>query len=172
MPKKVQGQNAIGAVRPLDSTRSRRAGAQAAAGKDIAAPLALDAQGRRTVGLDGPLFENAQGKVDFRVGDGLEVTPGSPRAARLRLDDDSGLEIGVGGVRMKRGSSLPLNARGEVEARPTAAEVSETTDGDTQSAIDRLGAALASLEAQSVIETRTDDPASPELGRIWLRTDL
>ena len=35
-----------------------------------------------------------------------------------------------------------------------------------------IGTLARTTDSALIIETRTDDPASPEVGRVWLRTDL
>lgn len=46
------------------------------------------------------------------------------------------------------------------KAKLQTVDLDDTTSGDVE--IDRT----------LIIENRTDDPAAPEVGRIWLRTDL
>ena len=47
------------------------------------------------------------------------------------------------------------------------------TDKRVRRAIDALRAAVAEIsDRYLLIEARTSDPTDPEVGRIWLRTDL
>lgn len=79
--------SALGANDP----RIRR-NAQAQATKDdTGAGLSFDDHGRQQTKLGGPLFVNPQGEIDVRVAEGLEVTPGSPRAVRVK--PGRGIEI-------------------------------------------------------------------------------
>lgn len=55
--------------------------------ESIASPLDLDAQGRATIRVGGPLVTTPDGKLDVNVDHGLSVRTGSPQRIVVRTSD-------------------------------------------------------------------------------------
>lgn len=69
--------------------RSRRTPQFAATDADLGDGLALDNAGRVTAQVDDPLYVTTDGRIGLRVSNGLQIAPGSPLSAQLKLGDDS-----------------------------------------------------------------------------------
>lgn len=109
-------------------------------------PLRRTRDGRTGVQVDpksAVAVDPARG-LGVRAGPGLVVASASPFALQAALGDGMAFDK-RGKITPRLGASVKVIAN-RLEARPTAAQVTETTDGDTQTAINRLGAALASLQ--------------------------
>lgn len=143
---------ALGAADP----RLRRNAQAGATENDLGDGLELDPKGRIRVALDpyGAFYYKPDGSIALRVdGVTLIVSPGSPvslKAGETRASqvvDDSGTTSNVAdSIRRIIAAISTINA--ELDAVP--------------------GTATTTL----IIENRTSDPGSPEVGQIWLRTDI
>ena len=69
---------------------------------DIAAPLKIDAQGRATIDVAGPLTKTPDGKLDVHVTVGLSVRTGSPKSIGVNTsrtivtDEQNRLQANIG----------------------------------------------------------------------------
>lgn len=65
--------------------------------------------------------------------------------------------------------SVEINGQGELKPRQLITSVGYAYAAETAKEADH--AATADTISELVIESRTDDPADPQTGRIWIRTD-
>lgn len=97
---------------PGDEPRNRRALDRGTTGADLAPPLALDKEGRVTIALDprGALGITPQGQIYLRLGEGLELVPGSPHT-----------------LRVKRSQTITSDVQGRLRARSSTTEIRNTS---------------------------------------------
>ena len=113
------------ALGPKDP-RARRGAQSGTTGLDLAPPLGLDRQGRQALQVDerSPLETTPNGKLAVRVGEGLEITPGSPHS-----------------IRAKRSRSIRVDRDGKLIARPTLSEVENDSNVAGRNARETMEAA-------------------------------
>lgn len=87
--------------------RNHRQPQAAATDNDLAAPLALDRNGRITVSLGDAFDVDSDGRMYLRLGPGLTIAPGSPLRVQIDIADDS----------------LEITGDGKIRATPSASQI-------------------------------------------------
>jgi hypothetical protein len=167
----MMAEGQYGDPRQIDDVRTRRAattelGAGLKRNEETNAPEVAFA--RFT-----PLYADADGAVDIRVGDGLEVAQGSP--LRVVVAPGPGMSFHAGKLVPSLSASVKLDDRDRLIARPTAAEVvydaelatPSTVEDEidrlqenqtiTQGEVDALEVRVTAEEAATVTQLATND---------------
>ena len=102
-----QSQSARSMALGSSDPRNHRQPQAAATDNDLAAPLALDRNGRITVSLGDAFDVDSDGRMYLRLGPGLTIAPGSPLQVQIDIADDS----------------LEITGDGKIRATPAASQI-------------------------------------------------